>query len=60
MEAAAQHRGQAARAAARVAEVEEELREVLSALEQHRASSAAKFAAVQNVLLAQDTHPHFM
>ena len=50
-DAAAAARAQAAAATARVAEVEGELREVLLALEQHKAAAAAKFAQLQSVLL---------
>lgn len=41
---------EAARAAVRVGEVEEELREVLGALEAHKAASATKFHQLQTVL----------
>lgn len=41
---------EARQSAARVVEVEEELREVLAALEQHKNTSAAKFKQLQSVL----------
>ncbi len=54
------HRLQAAAvcSAARVSEVEEELREVLGLLQQHKAASAAKFHQLQSVL--QDLQSPFL
>ena len=49
-EAAGRHHAEAAGSAVRVAQVEGELREVLSELEAHKAASAAKFAVLQQVL----------
>jgi hypothetical protein len=49
---------EAARCAARVVEVEEELREVLGGLEQHKAASAAKFQQLQSML--QDLSTPFL